>query len=101
MKVTIEIQGHTTEVGMLLSQISEVCLGDGQAWAEDEGAWWTPENTDAFLDGLTDTAVHALGVIAKHSPKLSFTDLRREMGTNGSALAGKLSASVRCRIVVV
>lgn len=94
VKVNVELHGEPAEVGMLLAQLGEVLLGD--ELEEDEEAanssWWTPERALAFVRGLTDPALQALGIVADNAPRVSFRDLQRQMGMTGVQLAGRLSS---------
>jgi hypothetical protein len=99
VRVTVELQGESDEVGLLLTQIGETILvGSVEADEEDEEndaesrLWWTPERAAAFVGELTPAALQAVSVIATHAPRITFREFQRRMGMSGGQLAGRLSS---------
>ncbi len=94
VRVNIEIEGDTEEVGFLLAQLGETMLiGDDIDEIEDDSpSWWTPQRAEAFVRELTNPALQALGVIANHAPRITFREFQTSMGLTGRQLAGRLSS---------
>lgn len=92
IKVTLELQGSSEEVGYLLAQLSGALLGEEPEAVASDGRWWTVERAAAFVGGLTDPALQALEIIASHSPNISFREFQARMGVSGPGLAGRLSS---------
>src|SRR5262245_55660331 len=90
--VTLEIEGDSTEVGLLLGQLSESLLTAHQAEGETDDGWWTADRAELFVRELTEPALRALQIIAQGAPRVEFRELQRKMGLPGPKLAGRLSS---------
>jgi hypothetical protein len=89
MKVTIEVDGTSQEVGEWLRQLPVARDGVSPAVA---AADWTPELADSLVERITDKARMALGYMAMHAPEITFSELQREMRMDGVKMGGVLAS---------
>lgn len=89
MKVTIELDGTSEEVGDWLRQLP---AGHAGAKASVAEADWTPELADRLIERITEKARMALGYMAMHAPEITFSEIQNLMGMDGVKMGGVLAS---------
>jgi hypothetical protein len=95
IKVTIELSGEPSEIGLMLAELGGVLSGEALADGEDAGLeWWTADRAGALVRELTDPSLRALQIITDLAPRATFPEVQRRMSGHGLQLAPGLLSSL-------
>jgi hypothetical protein len=95
IKVTIELTGEPSEIGIMLAELGSIL--SGEAPADDDDAdleWWTADRAGALVRELTDPSLRAVGIITDLAPRATFSDVQRRMAGLGLRFAPGLLSSL-------
>jgi len=99
MKVTIELDGSSAELGRTLR-----LMGDGlesedaefEAPSSDKengsAGWWTPRRADRLIREITNNARLALAAICEEAPEVSFETVQERIGLDGIKTGGTMAS---------